>query len=255
MGTKKIIVDIPFNIDFRNYFSTNDESWASTQRIFDKYFDEVQTKPWIDYRIGIFMSYTGKCFINQTNQNFLCLIRYSDETKGLIFDALAKYPQLQSNIMFTTNNEADAIIENAINENDLLYHVNIDSDNMYESHFIEQVDNYVYEEGVECLLCHDGYIYDKPTNRLAEISHFSPSYYTYIYNKETYKKYFRERLFEPHANAITHRHVSMGGRTYLFLTHENNLDNEFELIKDWLGDGTTIEGDEKERILSYWKII
>lgn len=255
MGSKKIIIDIPFNIDFRNYFSTNDACGASTQRIFDKYYDVVQTKGWIDYRIGIFMNYTGKCFINQTNQNFVCVIRYSDDTKQLIFDALGNYPELPSNIIFTTNHEADEIIEKAINENDLLYHVNIDSDNMYESHFIEQVDNYIYEEGIECLLCHDGYIYDKPTNRLAEISHFSPSLYVYIYNKTTYKQYFRERLFEPHANAGYHKNISMEGRTYLLVTHENNLDNEFNLIKNWLGNGTTIEGEEKERILSDWKII
>lgn len=254
MGKKKIIIDIPFNIDFRNYFSPSDPFGPNTQAIFNRFFEKVQTKEWIDYRIGIFMNYTGKCFMNQTNQNFLCIIRYNEPSRNLIIDALSKYNSLPSNIMFVTNEEASTIIDNAVNENELLYHVNIDSDNMYETHFIEQVDNYIYEDGIECLLCHDGYIYDTITDRLAKINHYSPSLYVYIYNKETYKQYFKERLFEPHGNAEFHKNVSMEGRTYMLVTHENNLDNQFDLIKNWLGDGTTVEGEEKEATLKHWYI-
>lgn len=250
MSTKKIIVDIPFNICFANHYPTD----SYVQGVFNRHFPISQTKAWIDYRIGIFMKFTGKGFMNQTNQNFTCLLRYHESSRPLIFAALANHPALPENIKFVTTPEADAIIDKAIEEHDYLYHVNIDSDNIYESHFIEQVDNYVYEEGIECLLCHEGYIYDTPTDRLAKINHYSPSLYVYIYNKESYKKYFRERIFEPHANAELRKNVGMPGRTYMLITHETNLDNNFDLIKNWLGDGTVVDNPEKDAILNEWKI-
>lgn len=150
--------------------------------------------------------------------------------------------------------EANDILDKAVEENDYLYHVNIDSDNMYSFNFIDYVDNYVYQDGVECLLCHEGYIYDTPTDRLAKINHYSPSLYVYIYNKETYKKYFKERLFEPHRNAEHRKNIPVPGRTYMLITHKTNLDNNFDLIKNWLGDGTVVSDTEKNEILSNWKI-
>lgn len=247
MSTKKIIVDIPFNINFTNYFDD-----ASTQAIFNKSFSATQQKDWIDYRIDIFMKYTGNCLINQTNQNFTCYVRYSESTEDLIFEALSKYPKLPDNIIFIS--DPTEYISKAVEENDYLYHVNIDSDNMYDIDFIDQLDKFDYVDGVECLLCHDGYIYDSNTDRLAKITHFSPSLYVYVYTKRTYKMYFKKRLFEPHALCQHKVNLPIPGRTYMIITHVKNLDNNFDLIKNWLGDGSTVEDLEKEEILTRWHI-
>lgn len=248
MLNKKIIIDIPFNISFANHF----EEGCYIQNVFDGHFALTQTKEWIDYRIDIFMNYTAKSLIAQTNQDFLCFVRYSPNTEALVLDAISRYPKLPPNIMFTT--QADRLREEVMKNHDYLYHVIIDSDNMYEAHFIDQVHNYPYEEGLECLLCHEGYIYDVQNNRIAEINHYSPSFYVYIYNKEDYAKYFKERLFEPHGHAELHVNKPIEGRSYVIVTHESNLDNHFDFIVGWLGDGTCLEGEKKEEVLKAWNI-
>lgn len=255
MNNKKIIIDVPFNIDFTNYFLRDSVYGPNTQDIFDRHFHLTQEKDWIEYRIKIFMDYTGKSFINQINQSFVALIRYNEPTKNYIFEALSNYPRLPDNIKFVTNEEATEIIEKAMSENEYLYHVNIDSDNMYDRAFINQVDNYPYKDSIECLLCHEGYIYDALTNRLAMINHYSPSLFIYVYNKETYKQYFKDRLFESHLNAEFHKNEHLIGRTYMLIIHEKNLDNKFDGIVSWLGAGLTTEGEEKIKILKEWNII
>ncbi|MDO7203606.1 hypothetical protein Q5M85_04635 [Paraclostridium bifermentans] len=52
------------------------------------------------------MKYTGKSLINQTNQDFKCVVRYAKESENLIFDALSKYPKLPGNIIFTDDGES-----------------------------------------------------------------------------------------------------------------------------------------------------
>jgi hypothetical protein len=251
MKNKKIIIDIPFNICFKDHFP---EKCKGIQDIFDANFQKTQTKEWINYRIKVFIKYTANSLINQVNQNFLCIMRYNEATKDLINDALSNYPKLPDNIIFVTNNEAEEIIEKAINEHNYLYHVRIDSDNMYESHFIELVDKFVYEEGIDCLLCHEGYMYDEITNRVAKFYHISPSFYVDIYNKETYRSYFRKRLFEEHMDVYhSRKHIGVVGYNYMIIVHESNLDNKFDPIVIWLG-GEIVDEEEKNKILKEWNI-
>jgi len=248
MMTKKIMIDIPFNIDLGLMYLNE----QYVKRMYDKVFLSSQTKEWIDYRIEIFMKYTGMSLINQTDQSFVCLLRYNEPTKALIFDALSKYPKLPGNIVFTC--EADKIIEDVMQNDDYLYHVRIDSDNMYKFDFIEQINHFPYEQSLECLLCQDGYIYDVSTDRLGQIHHQSPSLYVYLYNQGTYRDKFKSRLFENHFRAANLKHKILQGKNYMIIVHKKNVDNEFDFIIRHC-EGQRIENEEiKSSILKEWQI-
>jgi hypothetical protein len=248
MMLKKIIIDIPFNIDLGALYLSE----PYVKRMYDKVFKNAQTKEWIDYRIDIFMQYTYMSLKAQIDQSFVCLMRYNEPTKALIDDALARYPQLPDNIIFTY--EADKIIEEVMQNYDYLYHVRIDSDNMYHFDFIQQVNKFPYEEGLECLLCKDGYIYDVSTDRLGQIYHESPSLYVYIYDKETYRDHFKSRLFENHFKAVQLKHKVMYGKNYMIIVHKKNVDNEFDFILRHCR-GQRIEDEAtKTSILEKWQI-
>lgn len=251
MKYKKIIIDIPFNISFKDHFP---QRYKKVQNTFDQGFAISQTKGWIDYRIKIFMKYTATSIMNQSNQNFLCILRYSESTKFLIDEALANYPKLPDNIVFVTNSEAEQIIDDTVNNYEYLFHVRVDSDNMYDIDFISIVDKYEVEENIDCILCHEGYMYDETTNRVAELYHSSPSFYVDIYNKETYKLYFKDRLFEVHMDVCkTRKYISIPGYRYMIVVHESNLDNEFDPIVNWL-KGKVVSAEKRDKILEQWSI-
>ena len=245
---KKIIIDIPFNIDFTNYYP--DDPYC--QNAFNRSYNKTQTKEWIDYRIHIFMKYTANSLIHQTDQSFLCMVRYNPPTELLILDALSHYPPLPDNIIFTC--EPDKIRDQAMEGHDYLYQVIIDSDNMYSSDFIQKVNQYPYKEGLECLLCHEGYIYDAPTERLALIVHDSPSFYVYIYTPETFTKYYKKRLFETHWNAAKLNHKPIPGFNYMIVAHEQNVDNNFDYIVSWIHGQYIDDPIIRKSILSKWHI-
>lgn len=245
---KRIIIDIPFNIDFRGYYPND----MHLQGAFNASFERSQTKAWIDYRIDIFMKYTAASLMNQTDQSFLCMVRYNLPTEKLIFEALARHPKLTDNIIFTTR--PDEVREEAMKGYNYLYNVIIDSDNMYSSDFIEKINKFEYEEGLECLMCEDGYMYDVDSDRLAWIHHTSPSFYVYIYSMERYKTHFKAELFESHMIATRHKYKVVPGNNYCIITHQANADNWFDGIVHWLNGRYIINEDEKNEVLKKWKI-
>lgn len=245
---KKIVIDIPFNIDLGSLYPQE----PSIKRMYDRVFWRAQTKEWIDYRIDVFMKYTASSLIGQTDQSFICLMRYHEPSKELVFESLARHPKLPDNILFTS--QAEEIIEGEMAHTEYLYHGRIDSDNMYHPDFIKKINQLSFKQGVECLLCQEGYIYDETTNRLGHIHHPSPSLYVYIYNKAAYQQKFKNRLFENHFKAVKLPHEIISGDNYMVIVHKENVDNQFNSI---LGryQGRLIT-DEKIRqdILDEWGI-
>ena len=244
---KSIVIDIPFNIDLSGYMLPKNYIHIKLQ----KSFVLAQTKKWIERRMALFMKYTCNSLLRQTSQEFLCLVRCTEATYETIQSLLNEYPTLPENIIFTY--EAHAIIDSIMNNSKWLYHVVIDSDNMYASNFIERLLAFQFKEATQTILCQEGYLYDEQTGRVATIFHKSPSFYAVIYNKMRYEALFQKRLFEKHWDAIKYPYEVMTGKNYCICTHEQNVDNIFEKIKRGY-DGQLVEGDEKIAFLKKWNI-
>ena len=98
LNEKIMIIDIPFNI-------LDHPFWCGFKILYSPISQKAQTKEWIDPRIDVFMDYTAKSLINQTNQNFKCILRHTPGTKEVIHDSLSRYPKLPDNIIFTDDGD------------------------------------------------------------------------------------------------------------------------------------------------------
>lgn len=246
-SSRSIIIDIPFNIDLSHYMLPESYIHPKLRRNFVK----TQTSEWIKRRIELFMKYTCNSLLHQTSQNFCCLLRCTVQTQNLIEAELEKYPKLPENIRFTPN--AQDIIDDVIKCKDCLYHVIIDSDNMYHPTFIERLEHFNPNPATQTILCQEGYVFDDATGQLASIFHQSPSFYAAIFNKETYPLLYEERLFERHWNAINYPYEVMSGKNYCICTHDINVDNAFYKFSRTY-ERRMIEGEERERILEEWHL-
>ena len=252
-----MIIDIPFNTPTNPF-------WPGFEHAseYDNSRKNSQTKKWIDYRIDIFMKYTALSLINQTNQNFKCVVRYTKETENLILDALSKYKKLPDNIIFTS--DGDKYIEDAIADYKYIYHIRIDSDNMFSKDFIENLYQVEYYEGLECILAQNGYMYDAVNNILATIFHGSPSFYALIYTVDDFLGGFRHNTQPDHWGAVKLVHEKIESPSYLIVVHEENLSNNFEVILDFpcevvlvfpCIEASVVSSDERDKVLKSFNLI
>ncbi|WP_367757313.1 glycosyltransferase [Ammoniphilus sp. 3BR4] len=179
------------------------------------------TKPWIENRISIFMNFTLNSLKNQTNQNFLALIRYADQTEGLVKQALKKYPGLPANIKFAKLSNHMQISLEYIQGSEFTYIVRLDSDDMYHLSFIQQLHDYKPKEGTKVLINQKGYMYNSLNYSLSTYTRSSPPFYTLIYKTEDYLQGIRYRI-KGHANAIRLRHEILKPRNFIVVIHNGN---------------------------------
>lgn len=236
-----MIIDIPFNV-------AENPFWPGFADQYDFAKSKSQTKEWIDYRIDIFMKYTALSLINQTNQDFKCLLRYSKKTENLIFDALSRHPKLPDNIVFT--DDGDKFIEEAIDGYKYIYHIRIDSDNMFSKDYIENLHKVDYCEELECILCQKGYIYDTNSDQLASMFHGSPSFYALVYTVDDYLVGFNHSTEPDHWGAASLVNVKIDSPSYLVIVHGQNMSNDFQVILDYPYVETSLVNIiEKDKVL------
>ncbi len=242
---KIIIVDIPFNCKKHPF-------WSDFEKVYEKHHILAQSKEWIDYRIDILIKYTLKSLKKQINQKFYCIVRYEKTSEKLIFDALSKYETLPSNIIFTY--EGDNLIEGYIKDYDYLYHVRIDSDNMYYPEFIQKINDIEYLDGLECILCTNGYMFDESSKRVASMYHKSPSFYTLIYKTKEYMDGYRIRFTSDHGGAYLLNNIKITDYSFMIIVHGNNLANNFDVIMRAF-KCTQLDDKMSQEILKKWDII
>lgn len=244
---KNITIDIPFNIDLSCYIAPSNPIYTKLKEVYEK----TQTRAWLATRLDIFMAYTVRSLKAQTNQDFRCFVRCTETSLPTIKILLGSYEALPSNIQFTT--DATALMEESLQRYGWLYRVVMDSDNMYASHFIEQLHKYQHDEATQSIICRRGYIYDEKTKRLAMIKHPAPSFYVAIYNMTTYKSLYQKRLFEDHWDVLKYPYEYMDTQCYCICMHETNVDNTFEqLLRHYKGQ--EIEGIMKQVLMKEWQL-
>ena len=236
-----MVIDIPFNVP-ENPF------WPGFKDVYNDSKKLSQTKEWIEYRIEIFNKYTLRSLKNQTNQNFKCIMRYTRETEELVFNALSKYDKLPDNVIFTP--DGDETIYSLIQGYDYMYHIRIDSDNMFSKDYIDILYKTPYYEELECILCQKGYMYEIEGDRLASMEHGSPSFYALVYTVDDFYFGFRHNTEPDHWGAASLTHEAIDTHCYLVVVHEKNVSNSFNMVLDYTHIKTVeVFGEEKEKIL------
>lgn len=205
LNEKIMIIDIPFNI-------LDHPFWCGFKILYSPISQKAQTKEWIDPRIDVFMDYTAKSLINQTNQNFKCILRHTPGTKDIIEDSLSRYPKLPDNIIFT--DDGDNLIKEIISPYKYVFHIRIDSDNMFSPDYIDQL----YK--IENFLL--GLRYPVKDDHWGAIS------------------YIHEVIPTPSYMIIIHK---------LNVSNDFQVILEYPFIKTWLASE-----DEKEKALKFFKL-
>lgn len=245
--SKNIVIDIPFNIDLSPYMLPKNYIHPKLEQSYKR----AQNREWIERRIELFMKYTCKSLVHQTNQDFLCLLRCTQQTEEIISNILERYPKLPQHIQFTS--KAQQLIDNTMMQYGNLYRVVIDSDNMFHETFIEKLHQFNHYPQTLTIISQEGYILDDATKRLTHIFHQSPSFYAAIYNPTTYELLYQKRLFEKHWDAIKYPYEQMTGANYCICVHDLNVDNEFDKMSQRYGI-RQVEGAEKQAFFKEWHL-
>lgn len=244
---KNIIIDIPFNIDLSAYIQPQNYIYPKLKMAYER----SQRREWIERRIALFIKYTANSLIQQTSQDFICLVRCTRQSEKIIHEVLKQYTVLPSHIIFTSS--AEQIIDESVRKNKHLYRVVIDSDNMYDKSFIEHVHTYKHKEETLSLVCQKGYVYEEKSEKVGYITHPSPSCYVQIYNQETYNNLYPKRVFEDHWEVLGYPCEIIRGRYYCICIHEQNVDNVLkDIIRNYKGE--EILGILKEQFFMRWHL-
>ncbi|WP_054739950.1 glycosyltransferase [Cellulosilyticum ruminicola] len=204
------------------------------------------TKEWIDERIGIFEKYTLKSMKAQTNQNFEVYLCCDKTTMPIINECLAKRLPLPPNIHFDTTYSNSKAVMKDINNYDYLYHIRLDSDNLYHKDFIQKLYDYKPKKDTQVIITQNGYMYDGTDDRLATYYQPSPPFYTFIYKVQDYIDGFRYNTPGGHGNVIKMwKYELIEGLNYLVTIHGKNVSN----FRGLVNKKALIEGENKERIL------
>jgi len=195
-------------------------------------------RDWIEYRLDIYMNYTLQCLKQQTNQNFCALVNYDNSSEDIIKEALSKYEKLPDNVVFVKDKEYEKQIKNHVEDSPNFLLVRLDSDNLYHKSHIQQLHDYQHGKYTIVLLNQAGYIWDVVNKKMACWYHFSPPFYTLIYNTRDYLKGLRYKLPGGHRGAVNLCHEILPPGKFLVLIHKSNIMSGFnssmrkEMIED-----------------------
>jgi len=175
---------------------------------------------WIKYRIELFKNYCLKSMKAQTNQWFKFLLRCRPETIPFIKKEMGVLPE---NIIIVNNRELDNKIIELAKGYEFLYLARVDSDDMWEKHFIDLLHNYSHRPETEVLINQNCYNYDIKSGRLSSFFYRSPQSYVLIYDPEGYTKGKRHYLKRGHGGAILLKHEIINGFNYMDTVHDKNI--------------------------------
>lgn len=184
MKNKRIIVFVPLNI------GSYDENEKAGDSVADAYLrgidKEGKDEIWIKNRINIFMNYTYKSLLNQTNQDFTAIIIYDDKTENIVISEANNYGQMPENIFFIGRSIVDKFIKEKIAGSEYAYFVRIDSDDMYHREYIQKLHEYTPQKDTAAIINEWAYLYDSFNNKLYVCHAKVLSCYTLIFKTEDY---------------------------------------------------------------------
>ncbi|MGL4344198.1 MAG: hypothetical protein ACRCTE_03295 [Cellulosilyticaceae bacterium] len=242
----RVVIRIKFNVPYTQFNNPFNE--------------ERLTQNWIAYRLSVFMKYTYVSLVRQYNQNFRAFIQYDPASWNILRQELAKYPRLNSNIIFTPHIEGKMV--EYIRGDAYFCLVYLDSDNMLSPQFVESL----YREPVgntEVLIHTKGYVYEETTRQVGVYSYPAPdTFYALIYPSYKYLSGFRYQYpanqygdvtFGGHLLDLNYKKVEK--EMYMIILHGHNVSHNLEYMKSISTVQKMIDNPyEKSRILSDYGI-
>lgn len=198
--------------------------------------DEIFTKEWIDRRMELFMEYTMKSFKNQTNQNFIYLLKYEDSTEELINNALKRFEKLPYNIQFIKATIFKQKILEDIDSYDYVYLTRIDADDMIRLDYVQQLYDFNPKKDTFVLINQNGFIYDSSKNNMLKISYLCPPFYTLVYEAQVMKKkIYNYSIPAGHITFYKLPHEIISEYNYIWHIHDKNTVNPYRRFCDGYG--------------------
>jgi len=125
------------------------------------------SEAWISYRIKIFMNYTCKSLMNQSNQNFEALLLCDPLSIDVIKSEIAKYYELPPNIRVINGEDHNKLLNKLMVGYEYFCHTKLDSDNMYHRCYVEYLHSHIPKPETKFLAFTKGYAFDANTGRIA----------------------------------------------------------------------------------------
>lgn len=191
------------------------------------------TKPWIENRLALFMSYTLKSLQIQTMQDFTCYVLYEPKTKGTILDQLGKYKSLPRNIRFVTPVEYKSNLAKEIQGYQRFYLIHLSSDDMYRKDFVEKLLSFSPKQETRALIPQYGYVYDSVQHRLGKFFFWLPSYGVTIYNVTSYLKNQVLEYSWRDALKIPKEYINVKDPIWINHVHAFNTGIWFDKVLSW----------------------
>ncbi|MBE6022660.1 MAG: hypothetical protein E7231_05425 [Cellulosilyticum sp.] len=208
MDSKKQNRKIVFNVEFNTW----------------KRKDERLTKEWITERLDIFEHYPLQCLKAQTNQDFIVYLNYDPLSEEIMQNEMAQRTYWPANIYIGTRKANKAHMKKWITDSEYLFLVRLDSDDMYEKHFVQRLHDIVLKPDTQALICRYGYYHFIPTRKVGDYQYVSPPFYALIYKVEDYldNKIYQ---FKGHNDVVkVLKYECLEGRNFMFqITGQNTL--------------------------------
>lgn len=179
-----------------------------------------QNEEWIKCRINIFKNYCLKSMKAQTNQWFDFILTCREETMPFINKEMGELPE---NIIIVGKKQSRNKIIELSKGYEILYLARVDSDDMWEKHFVDLLHNHNHKPETKVLINQNCYNYDIESGRMASFFYKSPQSYVLIYKPEEYAKGKNHYLRRGHGGAILLEHEIIAGFNYMDTIHGKNI--------------------------------
>jgi hypothetical protein len=218
---KKIVFVIPFNSRYTS--------------------DAAGTADWIRARIDIFMRYTLRSLLKQDSQRFQAFVLYRPQSEAIIRAALAQHPPLPGHVAFVTKADYETKVAEAVKGYDLLYEVNLESDDMYHRTFVSLLERHVPSKTPVMLIPQYGYAYDSVRNRMARFFFWAPSFLTTVCQVKDWLAGQRLELPKGYisALAVPREFICVRRPIWINHVHSDNTGISFTRMSYWKMKGYT----------------
>ena len=200
--------------------------WTKLNTTSFKYELETDYR-WLNERIKIMNEITIPSIRAQTDKNFLWVIEVREETFDHVKERLEVFEQMY--LMKTKTKKLDdgsratqkeEIVREYVDD-DILYMVRLNSDDMYRKTFIEDLHS-LDTAGAEAVIIPKGYFWYMKEKVVVKLEKPSPPFYVLVYDKQKYLEGFRYSIPGGHRKVKNLKHIKMPGRQWVWVIHDIN---------------------------------
>ncbi|KAA0970572.1 hypothetical protein FPY71_08720 [Aureimonas fodinaquatilis] len=221
-SSTKYVFTIPFNI--KRFPARTELQNPLTGRL---------SEAWISYRIRIFMNFTCKCLINQSNQDFDAFLLCDPISFDFIKTEISKYYELPENIRMIDGVDHSDFLLKSMNGFERYCHTKLDSDNLYHREYVEYLHRHDPKPETQFLAFTKGYAFDANRGKTALYRATHEYFYARVGQVKTWTEDYK--VLQPigttaEAKLIPHELVHEPAM-FLITCHDSNVSNTTSLVQ------------------------